>query len=118
MSKISARAFREVELFDKNGQKVNYKKLVDGEFLAESGFESWNYQINLSLPVNPSAMAHVSWLSDGEGILMLGDLLPEFAEKTSAKITIAERLDNNQPSKSVRTKIFLMFPMLKRRYFM
>jgi len=78
----------DVNLFDKNGQKVNYQKFTDGEYLAESGFQSWNYQTNLSVPKNISAMAHVSWISDGQGILMFGDLLPEFAEKTSARITL------------------------------
>lgn len=78
----------DVNLFDKNGQKVNYQKFTDGEYLAESGFQSWNYQTNLSVPKNISAMAHVSWISDEQGILMLGDLLPEFAEKTSARITL------------------------------
>jgi hypothetical protein len=78
----------DVNLFDKNAQKVNYKKLADGEFLAESAFAAWNYKTDLGLPKNPSAMAHVSWISDEQGILMLGDLLPEFAEKTSARIRI------------------------------
>jgi predicted metalloprotease with PDZ domain len=78
----------DVNLYDKNGQKVNYKKLADGEFLADGAFHGWNYRINLSAPQNVSAMAHVSWLSDAQGILMFADLLPEFAEKTSAKITL------------------------------
>ncbi len=77
----------DVNLFDKSGQKVNHKKLVDGEFLADSGFASWNYKSDLTMPKNLSAMAHVSWISGERGILMLGDLLPEFTEKTSAKIT-------------------------------
>jgi hypothetical protein len=77
----------DVNLFDKNAQKVNYRKLADGEFLAESGFAAWSYKTDLSLPKNPSAAAHVSWASDEQGILMLGDLLPEFAEKTSALVT-------------------------------
>ncbi|MEP6900168.1 MAG: hypothetical protein ABJA66_00375 [Actinomycetota bacterium] len=76
----------EVNLLDKSGQKVNYKKLVDGGFLAESDFRAWNYKADLSVPKNVSAMAHVSWVSDEQGILMPGDLLPEFGEKVSAKI--------------------------------
>jgi predicted metalloprotease with PDZ domain len=76
----------EVKLFDVNGQRVDYKKLDEGEFLAGGAFQSWNYKTNLSAPPNPSAMAHVSWLSNELGILMLGDLLPEFPEKTSGKI--------------------------------
>src|SRR5215213_3757017 len=64
----------DINLYDKNGQEVNYKKLADGEFLADGAFERWNYRINLSVPKNVSAMAHVSWLSDARGILMLADL--------------------------------------------
>lgn len=76
----------DVNLFDKDGKKINYKKLIDGEFLAESDFQAWNYKVNLSVPKNIAATAHISWVSDEQGILMLGDLLPEFGEKTSAKI--------------------------------
>lgn len=79
--------FSEIALFDRAAQKVNYRKLTDGEFLAERGFRSWNYKANLSAPQNAPAMAHVSWVSGEQGILMTGDLFPEFAEKTSAKIT-------------------------------
>jgi hypothetical protein len=77
----------DVNLFDKNGQKVNYKKLSDGEFLADGDFESWNYRVRLGVPTNFSAMAHVSWVSGEQAILMLGDLLPESAEKSSARLT-------------------------------
>jgi predicted metalloprotease with PDZ domain len=77
----------DVNLFDKNGQKLSYKKLGEGEFLAAGDFAAWSYRADLSAPQNPSALAHVSWLSDDFGILMPGDLLPEFAEKTSANIT-------------------------------
>ncbi len=84
---LGARFF-DVNLFDKSGQKINYKKLADGEFLAESSFAAWNYKTDLSVPKNPSAMAHVSWISDEQGILMLSELLPEFSEKTSARMTV------------------------------
>ena len=77
----------DVNLFDKNGRTVNYKKFVDGEYLAESGFGAWNYRTDLSVPKSVAALPHVSWVSDEQGILMLGDLLPEFGGKTAAKIT-------------------------------
>ncbi len=76
----------EVSLFDQNGQAINYKKLADGEFLAENDFRAWSYKADLTVPKNVSALAHVSWLAEEQGILMPGDLLPELAEKTSAKI--------------------------------
>jgi len=78
----------DVNLFDKNGQKLNHKKLADGEFLSESAYRSWNYKTNLTAPANVSARAHVSWLDAEQGILMLSDLLPEQTDKTSARIVL------------------------------
>lgn len=77
---------REVNLFDQSGQKIGYKKLADGEFLADGAFRSWSYRTDLTAPPNVSARAHVSWLAGEQGILMLGDLLPEQAEKTAARV--------------------------------
>ena len=76
-----------VDLSGKNRQKVEFKKLSEGEFLAADNFNAWNYRVDLSAPASVSARAHVSWISGEEGILMLGDLLPEFSEKTSARVT-------------------------------
>ncbi len=92
----------DVNLFDQSGQIVNYKKLIDGEYLAESGFYSWNYKVNLNVPPNAAAMAHISWVSDEQGILMLGDLLPELTDKTSAKITV--ELPKNRRLSSVEKR--------------
>ena len=55
--------------------------------MAETDFESWNYVTNIASPINPRASAHVSWLTDGNGILMLDDLLPQMFN-ASAKVTI------------------------------
>lgn len=78
--------FSEIVLRDKSGQGVEFKKLAVGEFLANNDFQSFQYKINLT-PKNPTAMAHVSWLSDEQGILMLGDLLPQTGATVSGKIT-------------------------------
>jgi len=77
-------------LLNAQAQAVTVKKLVPGEYLADGQAANWSYQANLQ-PPNPSAMAHVSWIEDEQGILMTGDLLPQFAatsnEPISAKIT-------------------------------
>ena len=78
----------DLNLFDENRQKVGYRKLAEGEFLAEGNFASWTYQIDLTMPKSASAMAHVSWLSSDGGILMLGDLLPETTEKASGNVIL------------------------------
>ena len=74
----------ELKLKDANNQEVSYKKLIDGEYLAENPAEFWSYQINVDSPPNEKALAHVSWLKDELGILMLGDLLPQFNANNKA----------------------------------
>ena len=84
----------DLNLADKNGQKVYIKKLVPGEYLADGEADGWTYRADINQMTNVSAMAHVSWLKDEQGILMTGDLLPQFS------------MGNNQPS-SARIKIGL-----------
>ncbi|MBS1793458.1 MAG: hypothetical protein JSS81_06365 [Acidobacteria bacterium] len=77
-----------VELRDENDRPIAVKKLVDGEYLAEKPFRSWRYKITLDASKTPSAAAHVSSLAGDRGILMTADLLPEFAEKTTARLAL------------------------------
>ncbi|MDQ3712381.1 MAG: hypothetical protein M3388_09200 [Acidobacteriota bacterium] len=67
-------------LTDKQGRTVFFKKLIDGEYLADGEADFFQYQINLSPLPNAATLAHVSWLKDEQGILMLDDLLPQFSE--------------------------------------
>ena len=78
----------ELNLLDQNKKPVGYKKLADGEFLADADFASFEYKIDLTAPKSASARAHVSWMAGDGGILMLADLLPETTEKTSGNITL------------------------------
>lgn len=75
-------------LFNEEGE-IKYKKLIEGEFLAEKKYNSFAYQFNAALPPNISAQAHISWFTKEKGILMTADLLPELGDKKSAKITFA-----------------------------
>lgn len=70
-----------VSLYDDSGKHVGYKKFVAGEYVADAEFTSWSYKTDLTPPKNRTAAAHVSWLTDRTGILMLDDLLPQFAAK-------------------------------------
>jgi hypothetical protein len=71
----------EVSLFDAGGSPVTYKKFVAGEYVADSEFSTWSYTIDLTPPSNRTGAANVSWLTTRGGILMLDDLLPQFAAK-------------------------------------
>ena len=78
-------------LADEQSRPVSFKKLIDGEYLADGEANSFQYQINLKPLSNAATLAHVSWLKDEQGILMLGDLLPQFAEDKqpiSAKVKL------------------------------
>ncbi|CAN5567867.1 hypothetical protein BH18ACI3_BH18ACI3_17990 [soil metagenome] len=77
-----------LSLRDSADKPVTFRKLMDGEYLSDADFARWTYQVDLTPPRNRNAAAHVSWLADGTGILMLADLLPRFGAKgTSARIT-------------------------------
>ena len=75
-----------LNLTDANGRKIAYRTVQSGEFLADEFFNRWEYRTNAALPKNSASAAHVSSISGEQGILMLGDLLPEFADQTAAKI--------------------------------
>ncbi len=76
-------------LKDEIGSVVTFQKPLPGEFVADSDFTEWSYSIDLSPRNEHNAAAHISWLSNGSGILMLGDLLPRFeaAKDQTARIT-------------------------------
>ncbi|MDQ3748499.1 MAG: hypothetical protein M3367_05695 [Acidobacteriota bacterium] len=78
-------------LTDEQGHAVSFKKLIDGEYLADGEANSFQYQINLKPLPNAATLAHVSWLKDEQGILMLDDLLPQFfgdKQPISAKVKL------------------------------
>ncbi|MBK8466589.1 MAG: hypothetical protein IPL32_12225 [Chloracidobacterium sp.] len=74
-----------VEVFDKDDQRINIRRMMSGEYLAESAFTKWSYRVDLTPRKEPFAAAHISWLANG-GFLMLNDLLPQFDRKTAVAI--------------------------------
>jgi hypothetical protein len=58
------------------GASVSNRELGPGEFLAQKDFNRATYEINLVPSKQRNAAAHVSWIKDELGILMLADLLP------------------------------------------
>ncbi len=77
----------ELLLMDKNGKSVESRRLIAGEYLAESEFRSWSYKFSLEPHTNATAAAHLSWIADERGVIMLDDLLPQLGARTSARIT-------------------------------
>jgi len=83
-----------LELENDTDNKVAFKMLIPGEFLAEDGFETWKYKLDLSLKPQKGTGAevgHVSWINENIGLLMFNDLLPERLPSErlrTAKITL------------------------------
>ena len=74
-----------------SGRPVTYQAASRSEYLADEPFDEWTYAVDLTPRKEQSAAAHVSWLTDERGLLMLGDLLPTASENenaTSAKVKI------------------------------
>lgn len=105
---LGARIY-DVILENKSGRSVAYKKLVEGEFLAENDFSAFEYKIKLD--VSKQMSAHVSWFSGEHGILMLNDLLPLSKDKSAAKITLeipsTLRISTNE--RQISTNVFEVF---------
>lgn len=76
-----------LQLFDDQNLPVEYKKLAAGEYPANRAAVKFSYCVNLAAPDNERALAHVSWLANNRGILMIDDLLPRFADGSAAQIT-------------------------------
>lgn len=74
-------------LADGNGKSVTYSASAAGDFAADAEFYQWNYETKAASPADPRSSAHVSWVTDTTGILMLDDLLPQ-SRSTGAKVTI------------------------------
>jgi predicted metalloprotease with PDZ domain len=78
----------DLNLKDKQGENISVRKFAAGEYLADEAANVWSYQTDANLlPQNINAMAHVSWLTQEQGILMLGDLLPQFEKSDNQKIS-------------------------------
>ncbi len=67
-----------LELRDLRDNLIPFRKIGPGEYLAEREIHGWSYTIALSPVTDQRAAAHGSWFSADAGVLVLGDLLPEF----------------------------------------
>lgn len=74
-------------LTDKEDRQIGVKKLIEGEYLAETDATGWNYKIDVKSAENFTAKAHISWMENEQGILMPGDLLPQFFAKNEKNIS-------------------------------
>jgi len=70
----------EVEGLGDDGNRVRIKKLSPGEFQVAERLSRFTYEVNLTEPLRPADLSHVSSLHSDYGVLMLSDLLPQSTE--------------------------------------
>lgn len=79
------------ETFDRVNQSFALIQNQTGEFVSANGANSFRYRVKLDLPAPAAAAAHVSWLREKNGVLMLNDLLPQISgdnnQFAAAKVT-------------------------------
>lgn len=72
-----AERIEDFQAFDNKGEKLEIKKLNAGEYFANIKPSTFKYQVNLTPSKKITDSAHISWLTQNQGILMLADLLPQ-----------------------------------------
>ena len=75
-----------LKIKDDKDQEINPVKSSSGEFQTPANFSTAIYDLNLEVPENALTAAHVSWLTETHGLLMLNDLLPDLG-KSAAKVS-------------------------------
>lgn len=76
-------------LADSNGVDVPVRRIAPGEYAAASAATRFVYEMKLDAPLWETEAAHISWLTNERGFLMLGDLLPLAANENEGMKTSA-----------------------------
>lgn len=77
-----------LKLADAAGSPVPFRQVAPGEFTSDREATRFSYEVKLDPPTFISDAAHVSWLANNRGLLMLGDLLPLRLADTRLLLTL------------------------------
>lgn len=77
-----------LKIKDDKNQEIQFSKTANGEIISATEISSVSYKLNLRAPENTLTAAHVSWLTETHGLLMLNDLLPDFGKPRAANVSI------------------------------
>lgn len=80
-----------LKFFDEKRGEIQLKKINQSEYGSNQFLTFWKYEMNAGISQMITDAAHVSWISENQGLLMLNDLLPQFSsdrKPISAKVTI------------------------------
>lgn len=80
-----------IKIYDEKSSEIQLKKVNQSEFESNQQISSWKYELKSGVSRTITDAAHVSWIGENQGLLMLNDLLPRIsADKKAvpAKITL------------------------------
>lgn len=72
---------------NEKNQEILLANSSGGFFQTDANFSSISYDLRLEIPDDVLTAAHISWLTETHGLLMLNDVLPFFEEKYPAKVS-------------------------------
>ncbi|HVF46190.1 MAG TPA: hypothetical protein VNA17_01350 [Pyrinomonadaceae bacterium] len=78
-----SKRFGDVRLFTATGDALGYRTFSTSERLAEGVIGRFAYSADLAPSTDPAVLAHVSWVADQSGLILLDDLLPQTAGRTA-----------------------------------
>jgi hypothetical protein len=119
-----------LEAIKANGETIAIRKLAPGEFQTPEKVTRFKYEVNVTEPLRPAQMSHVSWLNGEQGLMMLADLLPvptkDSASFTSALIMVDVPRDWTVASNALKegsqfltdepeSTVFLMGPAIREK---
>ncbi|MEZ5428156.1 MAG: hypothetical protein R2747_17925 [Pyrinomonadaceae bacterium] len=83
----------DLKLKDERGGTIGFKRLMAGEYLADDGAAIWSYRVDVRPTKQFTALAHLSWLTGERGVLMTGDLFPQFGSAESGPVSARIRFE-------------------------
>ncbi len=78
-----AKRFSFIQMLDDKGLPAARWELLGGERRNIAGFSGFAYSVDLTHREIPFAAAHLSWVNENDGVLLLDDLLPQSLARTA-----------------------------------
>ncbi len=76
-----------LSIADEQAKPVSVKRFNTSEFVAANASKSFFYDVKTDIPDKITSTAHVSWVAENYGLLMLGDLFPQLQTSESQQIS-------------------------------
>lgn len=78
-----AKRISDLKTYGEKGAEVAHRRTPEGAVFADEPLTSYSYIVDLSPQADVTLGAHVSWIAEGKGILMLHDLLPSLGAEAN-----------------------------------